>query len=210
VTTLDPFYLLVDDVQWIRRLAPLGLKLVQLRIKTADGDEIRRQVLEAQKLCRQHAVQLILNDYWQIAIETGCDFVHLGQEDLDTADIQAIRAAGLKLGISTHDHQELHRVISLQPDYVAFGPIFATRSKTLHFPPQGLDPIRSWKQQLGRIPLVAIGGLALEHAREVLEAGADSLAVISDVSLNADPQARLRQWLTATRPERAALSREVE
>ncbi len=206
MTVLDPFYLLVDDVKWIRRLAPLGLKLVQLRIKTSDEEAIRKQVLEAQKLCRQYAVQLILNDYWQIAIATGCDFVHLGQEDLDTADIQAIRAAGLKLGVSTHDDQELQRVISLRPDYIALGPIYATRSKTLRFSPQGIEPIRSWKQQLGRIPLVAIGGLTLDHAREVLSAGADSLAVISDVCLNADPQERLRQWLAATRPQRAALS----
>jgi len=201
---LDPFYLIVDDVEWIRRLAPAGLKLVQLRIKNSAAEKIRQQTHEALQLCRQHGVQLILNDHWQLAIELGCDFVHLGQEDLDSADLGAIRGAGLKLGISTHDARELHRVLSLQPDYVALGPIFPTRSKSLRFAPQGLDNISVWKQQLrddfGNIPLVAIGGLSLEHAREALSAGADSLAVISDVSLHPDPEARVRQWLEVTRP----------
>jgi len=196
---LDPFYLIVADAGWIRRLAPLGLKLVQLRIKQASDGEIRRQVRQAQQLCTHYGVQLIINDYWEIAIECGCDFVHLGQEDLDGADLKAIHNAGLRLGVSTHDHRELHRVISLAPDYVALGPIFPTRSKTLNFAAQGLEPIPVWKQQLGRIPLVAIGGLSLERAREVLEAGADALAVISDVSGHPDPEQRVREWLAATR-----------
>ncbi len=201
---LDPFYLIVDDVEWIRRLAPVGLKLVQLRIKNTETDRLRRQVREALKLCRKHGVQLILNDHWQLAIELGCDFVHLGQEDLDGADLEAIRGAGLKLGISTHDAGELYRVLGLAPDYVALGPIFATRSKTLRFAPQGLEPLGVWKQQLrenfGDIPLVAIGGLTPEHARAVLDAGADSLAVISDVSSDPDPETRVRYWLEITRP----------
>ncbi len=198
--SLDPFYLIVDDVAWIRRLAPAGLKMVQLRIKNAGVDEVRRQVHEAQQLCRQHRIQLILNDYWQTAIDMGCDFVHLGQEDLDTADLESLRQAGMKLGVSTHDPRELDRVLALRPDYVALGPIFPTRSKTLRFAPQGLETIGVWKQQLGTTPLVAIGGLSLEAAADVLAAGADCLAVISDVSMHPDPQARVRQWLSATRP----------
>ena len=211
---LDPFYLIVDDAAWIRRLAPVGLKLVQLRIKNAGADKVRQQVREALQICRQYEVQLILNDHWRIAIELGCDFVHLGQEDLDTADLAAIRDAGLELGVSTHDIQELHRVLSIQPNYVALGPIFPTRSKKLRFAAQGLDTLRIWKQQLrenfGDIPLVAIGGLSLEHARDVLSAGADALAVISDVSLHEDPQARVRQWLELTRPGPAPQLQEAQ
>jgi len=199
MTRLDPFYLIVDDAGWIRRLAPVGLKLVQLRIKDRGTTEIRRQVHAAQRLCKLHGVQLIINDYWQIAIETGCNFVHLGQGDLNGADLGAIRGAGLRLGVSTHDARELHRALGVRPDYVALGPIFPTSSKPMPFAPQGLEPIHAWKRRLGEIPLVAIGGLSVERAREALDAGADSLALISDVSLDPDPEARARQWLAVTR-----------
>ncbi len=206
---LDPFYLLVDDSSWIRRLAPLGLKLVQLRIKNADDEHLRVQIAEAQQFCEGLGVQLIINDYWKLAIELGCDFVHLGQEDLDAASVETIREAGLKLGVSTHDAQELQRVVGLSPDYVALGPIFPTRSKVVNFAAQGLDPIRSWKAQLNGIPLVAIGGLSLEHAAQVLEAGADSIAVISDVCQHPDPEGRCQQWLEATRPSNIAAAMEI-
>jgi len=206
---LDPFYLLVDDSSWIRRLAPLGLKLVQLRIKKTDDEHLRVQIAEAQQLCERYGLQLIINDYWKLAIELGCDFVHLGQEDLDAADVETIRQAGLRLGVSTHNADELHRVVGLNPDYVALGPIFPTRSKEVHFAAQGLDPIRSWKAQLNGIPLVAIGGLSLEHAAQVLKAGADSIAVISDVCQHPDPERRCRQWLEATRSCNVAVTMET-
>jgi len=206
---LDPFYLLVDDCSWIQRLAPLGLKLVQLRIKDADDEHLRSQIAEAQHICGRFGVQLIINDHWQLAIELGCDFVHLGQEDLDEANLESIRKAGLRLGVSTHDAQELHRVVGLNPDYVALGPIFPTRSKVVHFAAQGLDPIRFWKAQLNGIPLVAIGGLSLEHASQVLEAGADSIAVISDVCQHPDPRSRCKQWLEATRPSNITAAMET-
>jgi thiamine-phosphate pyrophosphorylase len=195
---LERFYLVVDDVRWIERLLPHGLRLVQLRIKDQPDAEISRQIAAANQLCTAAGAQLIVNDYWQAAIDLGCDFVHLGQEDLDAADTLAIRQAGLRLGISTHDEAELDRALILQPDYIALGPIFPTRLKKMRWHEQGVARVTEWKQRIGRIPLVAIGGLTPERARQVLAAGADSAAVVTDILLHPDPIARLRDWIAAT------------
>lgn len=101
--TLPRFYPIFDDVAWLRRMLPLGVKLVQLRIKNQPQDALHAQLTEGRDLCRAHGALLVVNDHWQLAIDLGCDWVHLGQKDLDEADIDAIRAAGLKLGVSTHD-----------------------------------------------------------------------------------------------------------
>ena len=197
---LERFYLIVDDVSWIERMVPLGLRLVQLRIKDRTEREIGRQVCRALMFCLQYGAQLVINDYWRIAIAEGCDFVHLGQEDLDTADVGAIRGVGLKLGISTHDVAELDRALRLKPDYVALGPIYPTRLKVMRHGPQGLVRIGDWKCRIGDIPLVAIGGLTVERAAGVLNAGADTLSVVTDVTLDADPEKRLAEWLAAVCP----------
>lgn len=196
---LDRFYLIVDAVGWIARMAPRGVKLVQLRIKDRGDEDVRRQLREARAICADHGAQLIVNDYWRMAIEEGCDFVHLGQEDLDAADLAAIRGAGLKLGVSTHDRRELERVLPMKPDYVALGPIYPTRLKAMRFAPQGLERIGEWKRLIGTLPLVAIGGLTVERATGALQAGADVLAVVTDVTLDADPEQRVREWLAVTR-----------
>ena len=196
---LDPFYLIVDDASWIARLVPLGVRLVQLRVKNRPEEEVRRQVREARAICARHRAQLVVNDYWRIAIEEGCDFVHLGQEDLADADLAAIRRAGLRLGISTHDPAELDRALAADPDYVALGPIYPTRLKAMPWAPQGLERIAQWKDRVRDLPLVAIGGLSVERAPEALAAGADSLAVVTDVTLDPDPEARVRQWINVTR-----------
>ncbi len=196
---LDRFYLIVEEVGWIARMAPRGVKLVQLRIKDRGDEDVRRQLREARAICADHGAQLIVNDYWRIAIEEGCDFVHLGQEDLDAADLTAIRGAGLKLGVSTHDRRELERVLPMKPDYVALGPIYPTRLKAMRFAPQGLERIGEWKRLIGTLPLVAIGGLTVERATGALQAGADVLAVVTDVTLDADPEQRVQEWLAVTR-----------
>ena len=196
---LDPFYPIVDDVAWLRRLLPLGVRLVQLRIKDRPETEVRRQVREAKTLCARHSAQLIVNDAWRIAIDENCDFVHLGQGDLDTADLSAIRRAGLRLGVSTHSHAELDRALDLAPDYVALGPIYPTILKKMPWAPQGLERIGEWKRLIGGRPLVAIGGLTVERAAPALAAGADSLAVVTDVLRHADPESRTRDWIAATR-----------
>lgn len=197
--SLDPFYLIVDHVDWLRRLLPCGVKLVQLRVKDAGEADLRAQIALARELCRAHGAQLIVNDYWRLALELGCDFVHLGQDDLAAADLAAIRRGGLKLGVSTHDGAELDIALAARPDYVALGPVFPTVLKQMPWAPQGLDKLGVWKSRIGGLPLVAIGGMTPERAVEALGAGAQSAAVVTDISLNADPEGRARQWVATTR-----------
>ena len=196
---LDPFYLIVDRASWLPRLLPHGVKLVQLRAKDMDEGELRREISQAREVCARYGAQLVINDYWRLAVEEGCDFVHLGQEDLASADIDAIRAAGLKLGISTHDEAELEVALMARPDYIALGPVYPTILKKMKWAPQGLERVTAWKKRIGDIPLVGIGGLTIARAQGVLNAGADSVAVVTDVLLNADPEARAREWVMATR-----------
>lgn len=195
---LDPFYLIVDSADWIERLVPLGVRLVQLRVKDLPEDALRVEIRRAKVLCAIHGCQLIVNDYWQLAIEEGCDFVHLGQEDLADADLAAIRGAGLKLGLSTHDEAELETALAAQPDYVALGPVYPTILKQMKWAPQGLERIEHWKQRVGSLPLVAIGGLNIERLQGVFDQGADSAAVVTDITRNADPEARTREWIAQT------------
>jgi len=198
--TLDPFYLIVDSAAWIERLVPLGVKLVQLRVKDRPLAEIRADIREAMAICAAHGCQLVVNDYWQLAIEEGCDFIHLGQEDLAAADLGTIRKAGLKLGLSTHDEAELATALAANPDYIALGPIYPTILKAMAWAPQGLERIGRWKAQLGDIPLVAIGGLTIARIAGVFENGADSSAVVTDITRNPDPESRTLEWIKATRP----------
>ena len=192
---LDPFYLIVDSCQWLQRLLPLGVKLVQLRAKDLSDAEARTQIAQAKALCAQHGAQLVVNDYWQAALDLGCDYVHLGQEDLETADIAALKKAGMRLGLSTHNEAELARALEFTPDYIALGPIYPTILKKMPWAPQGLEKITLWKHKIGTIPLVAIGGFTIERASGAFQAGADSVAVVTDVTLNANPEQRVRDCL---------------
>ncbi len=196
---LDRFYPIVDSADWVRRLTGAGAKLIQLRVKDRSPDELAEEASKALAICEKAGAQLILNDYWSLAIEIGADFIHLGQEDLDDADLPAIRAQGIRIGISTHDRDELDRALALAPDYIALGPIYPTKLKAMRFGPQGLERIDEWKQEVGEIPLVAIGGLTIERGRACLDAGADTVSVVTDITLNADPEARTRAWIKATR-----------
>lgn len=132
------------------------------------------------------------------SVEEGCDFIHLGQEDLQTADLLAIRAAGVRLGLSTHDHQELETAMAAEPDYIALGPIYPTILKKMKWAPQGVERISEWKRQVAPFQLVAIGGLNPERLDGVFAAGADSAAVVTDITLNDDPEARTREWIEKT------------
>jgi thiamine-phosphate pyrophosphorylase len=192
-------YPIVDSAAWVKRLAPLGVRLVQLRIKGQPQERVRGEIREARACCAAAAIQLIVNDYWQLALEAGCDFVHLGQGDLDGADVTALRRAGVRLGVSTHDEGELSRALALQPDYVALGPIYPTLLKAMPWPPQGLERITQWKRRIGTIPLVAVGGLTLERLPGVFAAGADVAAVVTDIVRHLNPEARVREWLSAAR-----------
>jgi thiamine-phosphate pyrophosphorylase len=196
VEGLDVFYPIVPDAAWLARLLPLGVKTVQLRVKDAGVDTVVREIATSIDLCRRHGCQLIVNDYWREALAAGADFVHLGQEDLAGADVAALRAKGVRLGISTHSPEELATALAQRPDYVALGPIYETKLKVMKWAPQGLDRVADWRRRIGDLPLVAIGGLTPARSEAVLAAGADSLAVVTDVITHTDPEARVREWLT--------------
>lgn len=191
----DRFYPVVDNVAWVARLAKLGAGTVQLRAKNLGEAEAKQLVRDALAAVAGTPTKLVVNDYWQAAIDCGAQHLHLGQEDLATADIPAIRRAGLTLGLSTHDETELDNALQHKPDYVALGPIYETTLKKMRFAPQGLERITAWKLRIGDMPLVAIGGIKLEQAAAIFAAGANSIAVVSDVTMNADPDARVRAWL---------------
>ena len=201
----DRFYPVVDSVVWVARLATLGVGTVQLRAKELNDSQALQFVADALAAISGTPTKLVVNDYWRAAIVAGANHLHLGQEDLAEADLGAIREAGLTLGLSTHDDAELETALRARPDYVALGPIFPTTLKSMRFAPQGIAKITEWKKRIGDIPLVAIGGIKFEQAAEIFAAGADSIAVVSDVTQNADPYARVRQWLgdsaQATREE---------
>ncbi len=197
---LHRFYPIAPSAEWVARLAALGVKTVQLRVKNESSGAVRGHIRDSLAACAAQGCQLIVNDYWEDAITLGADYIHLGQEDLATADLPAIRRAGLRLGVSTHSHDELRIALAAEPDYVALGPIYATTLKAMAFDPQGLERIGEWKRLIV-CPLVAIGGITLERAPGVFAAGADSIAVVSDVIAAVDPGARVQQWLNASRAD---------
>ena len=194
----DRFYPVVDSVAWVARLSRLGVGTIQLRAKDLGDADALKIVREALAVTKGTNTKVVVNDYWRAAIEAKAQHLHLGQEDLADADLKAIRDAGITLGVSTHDEEELAIALKAKPDYVALGPIFFTTLKSMRFAPQGVPKITEWKKRIGSIPLVAIGGIKFEHAGEIFAAGADSIAVVSDVTQNADPEARVRQWLGAS------------
>jgi thiamine-phosphate pyrophosphorylase len=192
---LPRVYPIVDSAAWVARLASLGVRLVQLRIKQQPPAVVCAEIAAARACCLAAGAQLIVNDHWQAALEAGCDFVHLGQGDLDGADLAALRRAGVRLGISTHDESELERALALAPDYVALGPIYPTLLKVMPWAPQGLARLGAWRRRVGALPLVAIGGVTLERLPDVFAAGADVAAVVTDIVRAAQPEERMQQWL---------------
>ena len=199
-TRLDIFYPIVPDASWMARIVPLGVRTVQLRLKDAGAAEVRAQVRDCLEIARRHGCQLIINDYWQTALDEGADYIHLGQEDLAAADLPAIRAAQIKFGVSTHDESELETALAANPDYIALGPIYETKLKAMKWAPQGLGRITQWRHRLGDMPLVAIGGITPDLASGVLAAGASSVAVITDFLTHPQPEQRIRTWLNWSRP----------
>ncbi|TJZ94206.1 thiamine phosphate synthase [Paracoccus gahaiensis] len=195
---LPRFYPIFDDAAWLDRALPLGVRLVQLRLKDRAAHDLQGQIRRGLAICRDHGASLVVNDHWQLAIDEGADWLHLGQEDLDSADLPAIRRAGLRLGISTHDHAELDRALALAPDYVALGPVYPTILKQMKWHSQGLARVTEWKARVGDIPLIAIGGMSVDRAPGAFAAGADVVSAVTDITLNPDPEGRLRDWLAVT------------
>lgn len=186
------FYPLVDRAEKVAWLVGLGVKTIQLRIKDLTGSALTDEIAAA--LQAAPGCQLYINDHWREALAAGATHVHLGQEDLQEADRDALRAVAL--GVSTHSFDELEEGLSWEPDYVALGPIYPTTGKQLAWEPQTPVRLRAWKKRVRR-PLVAIGGITLERAPAVLDAGADAIAVIGDIQRRSerDAAARVEAWL---------------
>ncbi len=192
------FYPIVADLRWMKKLVDLGVPSIQLRIKDADPETIAESIQQAVNYCRGKPVRLFINDYWQTAVDAGAYGVHLGQEDLDVlsdSDWDRLQKSGLRLGISTHSYEEAARALAIKPSYIALGPIFETTCKSMTFGPQGMERLQEWHALCPGIPLVAIGGLKLDHASTLLSYGASGLSVITDVLKAVDPDARTRAWL---------------
>lgn len=195
------FYPVVPNARWVQRLLDWGVRTIQLRAKAADQapEDIAWEVRTAIDAGRRvPGAQVFINDHWQLALAHGAYGVHLGQEDLDTADIAALRDAGIRLGLSTHTPAELARAKAVQPSYLAIGPIYPTTLKVMPYEPVGLERLKLWAQDAAPYPVVAIGGISLALMPGVLACGVDGVAVVSAVTLAADPQEAARQGLALT------------
>lgn len=194
-------YPVVDSVEWIERLLSAGVRTIQLRIKDRSSIDVEPAIVAAIALSKKYAARLFINDYWQLAIEHQAYGVHLGQEDLEVADLQAIQQAGLRLGISTHDDAELDRALALRPSYIALGHIFPTQTKAMPSAPQGISELQRHLARLGEIPTVAIGGISLARAPEVLATGVGSIAVVSAITQAADWRLATAELLALAEPD---------
>lgn len=185
-------YPVVDSVEWIARLLDAGVRTLQLRIKDKRDEEVEADVMAAIALARRYNARLFINDYWRLAIKHQAYGVHLGQEDLAATDLTAIRQAGLRLGLSTHDDMEIDVALAARPSYIALGHVFPTQTKQMPSAPQGLATLTRHVARLGDYPTVAIGGISLARAPEVLATGVGSIAVVSAIT-------RADEWQQATR-----------
>ncbi|EPE7177878.1 thiamine phosphate synthase [Cronobacter sakazakii] len=184
-------YPVVDSVEWVTRLLDAGVRTLQLRIKDKTEAEAEADVAAAIALGQRYHARLFINDYWRLAIKHQAYGVHLGQEDLQTADPDAIRRAGLRLGVSTHDDMEIDVALAVRPSYIALGHVFPTQTKQMPSAPQGLAQLAAHVKRLGDYPTVVIGGISLERAPAVLETGVGSIAVVSAIT-------RAPDWRGAT------------
>ncbi|TDB52443.1 thiamine phosphate synthase [Photorhabdus khanii] len=184
-------YPVVDSLEWISRLLKAGITTIQLRIKDLPEDQVEEDIKQAITLGHRYNARLFINDYWQLAIKHGAYGVHLGQEDLANADLNTIQEAGLRLGISTHNEQELARAKSLRPSYIALGHIFPTTTKTMPSSPQGLAALKQQVENTPDYPTVAIGGISLEHVPDVIATGVGSVALVSAIT-------KAQDWRQAT------------
>jgi thiamine-phosphate pyrophosphorylase len=182
-------YAVLPDAAWVRHMAEVGVPTLQLRFKSEDPTAIEREVKAAVAAVQGTASLLFINDHWQAAIEAGAYGVHLGQEDMAVADLSAIKAAGLRLGLSSHGYAEMVRADALSPSYIAMGAVFPTTLKRMATAPQGLGRLYAYAQLMHDYPLVAIGGIDAEKFFAVLSSGVGSIAVVRAITAATDPQA---------------------
>ena len=193
-------YPVVDSPAWIERLLTAGVRTLQLRIKDQPDEIAKPAIAQAIALGKRYDARLFINDYWELAIRHDAYGVHLGQEDLDVADLARIRQAGLRLGISTHDDTELDRALAIQPSYIALGHIFPTQTKAMPSTPQGVEQLKRHLARLTHIPTVAIGGISIARAPEVLATGVGSIAVVSAITQADDWREATRTLLALAEP----------
>lgn len=206
-------YPVVDSVAWLERLLKLGINTIQLRIKTAvDAVALRAEIGAAIALGQQYQAQLFINDHWQLALQLGAYGVHLGQEDLVTADLHALQQAGIRLGVSTHGYTELLRAKALQPSYIALGHIFPTKTKQMPSQPQGVARLAQYVLLAAPYPTVAIGGITAERLAAVAATGVNSIAVVTAITEAADPEqaTQLLMALLATAKQEAHVQHLVQ
>ncbi len=202
-------YAVLPDAEWVGRMARAGVPTVQLRYKSEDAAAIRREVQAAVQAVRGTPALLFINDHWQEAVAAGAYGVHLGQEDLDAlqpAQLQAIRDAGLRLGVSTHGYAEMVRADAASPSYVAMGAVFPTTLKKMATVPQGVARLAAYARLMRGYPQVAIGGIGLPQFPEVLATGVGSIAVVRALVAAADPEAAAAQLMGAMSQARTARS----
>lgn len=195
VPTRLGLYPVVDSLEWIARLLEAGVRTIQLRIKDKQDSEVEDDVIAAIALGRRYNARLFINDYWRLAVKHGAYGVHLGQEDLETTELDAIRQAGLRLGVSTHDDMEIDIALAVRPSYIALGHVFPTQTKQMPSAPQGLAQLAEHIMRLGDYPTVAIGGISLERVPSVLATGVGSIAVVSAITQAADWRAATAELL---------------
>lgn len=195
-------YPVVDSVEWIEQLLPLGIKTIQLRIKQPERVDLEAQIIRAIELGREYNAQVFINDYWQLAIKHGAFGVHLGQEDLQASNLTQLAGAGIALGLSTHGYYELLRIVQLTPSYIALGHIFPTTTKQMPSQPQGLTRLALYQKLIDTIPYgeqkgiptVAIGGIDLGNASQVWQTGVSSLAVVRAITQANDVQTAISDF----------------
>lgn len=169
----------LSQAEQVIRLSDGGASLIQLREKNLTPRQFFKQAEEASHIARQRGVRIVINDRVDMALALEADGVHLGQNDFPPDVARRLLGQKAIIGVSTHSVEQARRAIRLPVDYLAIGPIFATSSKSNSEPAIGLEGLRNVREAIGDFPLVAIGGITHHNAREVLESGADSLAVIS-------------------------------
>ncbi|MDM0089206.1 MULTISPECIES: thiamine phosphate synthase [unclassified Variovorax] len=193
-------YAVLPDAAWVGRMARAGVPTVQLRFKSDDAAAIAAETRAAVEAVRGTGALLFINDHWQAAIDAGAYGVHLGQEDLDAlapADLQRIRSAGLRLGVSTHGYAEMVRADAVSPSYIAMGAVFPTTLKKMATAPQGLARLGAYARLLRGQSLVAIGGIDAERLPAVLDTGVGSVAMVRALIAADDPEATAAELTAA-------------
>lgn len=197
-------YVVAPDAHWIARLASMGIPTLQLRFKSQDPSAVRAEIKAAIAAIRGTDVRLFINDHWKIALEEGAWGIHLGQEDLadlSAGDLNTLRSAGVRLGVSTHGYAEMMLADQVRPSYIAMGAVYPTTLKAMPTAPQGIARLMAYADLMNRqqppYPLVAIGGIDRARLNEVLPSGVGSVAVVRAVLAATDPQAEAQAFIHA-------------